>query len=50
MEENGPYIVKGKNTIVNPDGSITENENDVYLCRCGKSSKAPYCDGAHKEL
>jgi hypothetical protein len=48
--ENGPYIVKGKNTIVNTDGSVVENENDVYLCRCGKSANKPYCDGTHKEI
>lgn len=46
--ENGPYLVKGKNTIVNEDGTIVENENDVYLCRCGKSTNKPYCNGAHK--
>jgi hypothetical protein len=49
VKENGPYLVKGKNTIVNTDGSVTENENDVYLCRCGKSANKPYCDGTHKK-
>jgi CDGSH-type Zn-finger protein len=47
--ENGPYVVKGKNTIVDKDGNVTENEQDTYLCRCGASANKPYCDGAHRE-
>lgn len=28
-------------------GQPVEVEGDVYLCRCGESSKAPFCDGSH---
>lgn len=49
VRENGSYLVKGKNTIVLEDGTVVENENDIYLCRCGKSGNKPYCDGAHRD-
>jgi len=27
---------------------VKENE-EVYICQCGKTSKAPLCDGSHKQ-
>ncbi len=32
-----------------PDGSIVIKEGKAFICRCVKSSKQPFCDGAHKE-
>jgi CDGSH-type Zn-finger protein len=29
---------------------INEKEERVSFCRCGKSLKQPYCDGAHKTI
>ena len=23
--------------------------NTIYICRCGQTKTAPYCDGSHKE-
>ena len=48
--DKGPYVVKGNSTIVNKDGSVVENTQDVYLCRCGHSKNKPYCDGAHRNI
>ena len=28
-------------------GDVTQVEGDLYLCRCGDSANAPYCDGTH---
>jgi len=28
-------------------GEALETDGDVYLCRCGKSGNAPFCDGSH---
>lgn len=47
---NGPYVVKGENTIVDKDGKEVVNKQDTYLCRCGKSANKPYCDGAHRKI
>jgi CDGSH-type Zn-finger protein len=50
--ENGPYLVEGPVRILDADG----NEYDisakkrVNLCRCGASTKKPFCDGTHSKL
>jgi len=43
----GPIYVKGSVLIKSADGFEYEKRNRVCLCRCGKSSNKPYCDGAH---
>ncbi|MFC2107622.1 CDGSH iron-sulfur domain-containing protein [Bacteroidota bacterium] len=47
--KDGPAMVQGGCTITNTDGSTTEYENDVFVCRCGNSKNKPYCDGTHKD-
>ena len=32
-----------------PDGTIIEKEGKAFICRCGKSTKQPFCDGGHKD-
>lgn len=60
----GPYLVSGGVPIadqtigVNEAGeSVAWQEGEHYLdkercglCRCGRSSKAPYCDGTHSQI
>ena len=46
---NGPLVVEGRLTIVNPDGTVTE-ATKVFLCRCGHSADKPRCDGTHKKI
>jgi CDGSH-type Zn-finger protein len=45
--EDGPLSVKGGIPVESTDGSIYEIRNRVTLCRCGKSSNKPFCDGSH---
>jgi len=45
----GPIWVKGGVTVESEDGRQYETRNRVTLCRCGKSSNKPFCDGAHVE-
>jgi CDGSH-type Zn-finger protein len=50
--ENGPLVVEGPFKLVDADG----NEYDitgkprVSLCRCGGSTRKPFCDGTHSKL
>ncbi len=56
---NGPYHVEGgvplKERIIKPkehvfvweDGRTFDAGEDYFLCRCGNSQTAPFCDGAH---
>ncbi|WP_375487302.1 CDGSH iron-sulfur domain-containing protein [uncultured Jatrophihabitans sp.] len=45
----GPLLVRGPVRIQTPDGDEYVNARSVRaLCRCGKSSSKPWCDGTHK--
>ena len=45
----GPYVVKGLNNFASQKGPIAIEET-IALCRCGKSSNKPYCDGTHAKI
>jgi len=46
--DNGPYQVKGSIQLVDAEGRVWETKETVWLCRCGHSSRKPFCDGSHK--
>jgi CDGSH-type Zn-finger protein len=48
--ENGPLLVTGPITLVDPDGNQFDisGKESVALCRCGQSQRKPFCDGQHK--
>lgn len=52
VRENGSYRVEGPIRLIDADG----NEYDlagkpaVSLCRCGGSTRKPFCDGTHSKL
>jgi CDGSH-type Zn-finger protein len=46
--DNGPYLVAGSVTLLDPDGNEYEVGKTIALCRCGHSSTKPFCDGAHE--
>ena len=50
VNKGGPYLVKGKVTLIDKDGTETVKEGTIALCRCGGSSNKPYCDGTHKNI
>jgi CDGSH-type Zn-finger protein len=43
----GPIWVRGGIPVVAADGKTYEVRNRVTLCRCGRSSNKPFCDGSH---
>ena len=48
--ENGPIILDSKGPFsVNASGASDEKTGPIALCRCGKSSTKPFCDGTHRD-
>ncbi len=49
---NGPFVVTGgRFRVVDADGGEFPVEKEaVALCRCGASTKKPFCDGAHSKV
>ena len=43
----GPIWVRGGIPVVSADGETYEVRNRIALCRCGRSSNKPFCDGSH---
>ena len=43
----GPIWVRGGIPVESSDGKTYETRNRVTLCRCGRSSIKPFCDGSH---
>ena len=47
---NGPYVVQGSVTLLDAEGNQYEVTDTIALCRCGRSSTKPFCDGTHETL
>lgn len=45
--KDGPLWVRGGIQVNSAKGEPYEVRNRVTLCRCGKSSNKPFCDGSH---
>lgn len=47
--KDGPLKLSGSFELNDLSGRAIKFEGDtVYICRCGKSSNKPFCDGTHK--
>jgi len=49
-QKDGPLLVEGNVEIVSGTGRTTNRVTKTALCRCGQSSKKPYCDGTHRKV
>lgn len=52
IKNNGPIRVEGANFEIRDAAGGVFNLNGrtaVSICRCGASSKQPFCDGAHAQ-
>ena len=54
IRTNGPYVVPTEGLeLVDADGNVIplpEGKEKVSLCRCGASSRKPFCDGQHSKI
>jgi CDGSH iron-sulfur domain-containing protein 3 len=50
--ENGPFLVTGRSfRLVDAEGGKFSVEKEtIAMCRCGASTKKPFCDGAHSKV
>jgi CDGSH-type Zn-finger protein len=50
--ENGPFRVEGPFRVIDADGTEypIPAGKAVSLCRCGGSTKKPFCDGTHSRI
>lgn len=47
VRNNGPYLVTGVK-VVDQNGNEIPTPESFAMCRCGQSSKKPFCDGTHR--
>lgn len=54
VAQNGPYIIEGDIQdvkIVDHEGNPIINPGKLLkLCRCGGSTRKPFCDGTHSRI
>ena len=49
---NGPFVVEGPFRLIDADGNeypVVAGKK-VSLCRCGASTRKPFCDGTHSKM
>lgn len=47
---NGPLFVRGNVKIVDAEGNVLREDTRAALCRSGRSSNKPFCDGTHRAI
>jgi CDGSH-type Zn-finger protein len=47
---NGPLLLEGAFEVKDAAGAVVASGGKVALCRCGQSSRKPFCDGAHRRV
>ncbi len=49
VRANGPFRVEGPIELIDVEGNKWDltDKPAISLCRCGLSSKRPFCDGTH---
>lgn len=47
--DNGPLKITGNFLLKDLKRDVTVSPEEVYLCRCGRSSGKPFCDSSHKK-
>lgn len=47
LMKNGPLIIEGEIKLTKENGNEVLKNKKTAFCRCGASSRKPYCDGSH---
>ncbi len=52
LRQNGPLLVEGDDvTVVDWNGNpYAITRRPIALCRCGGSTRKPFCDGTHSSI
>ena len=50
LMKNGPMVIDGEIKLTQADGSVILKNKKTAFCRCGASSRKPYCDGSHTSV
>ncbi|MEQ1731337.1 MAG: CDGSH iron-sulfur domain-containing protein [Vicinamibacterales bacterium] len=52
LRRNGPCVIEGDEVIVVDWQGVPYpiDRRPIVLCRCGASSRKPFCDGSHKRV
>ncbi len=48
--KNGPFIVTGEVDLKDAGGNTYPASEKMVLCRCGASTRKPFCDGTHGKV
>lgn len=51
-KNNGPFLVEGPFRLIDADGTEYQLEagKKYNLCRCGASTRKPFCDATHSKI
>lgn len=49
VRPDGPLQFSGEITLEDAEGTVLQQGEEAWLCRCGQSQDKPFCDGAHKQ-
>lgn len=49
IKDDGPLLVNGPIILLDAEGQqFPTDDSACYLCRCGLTATAPFCNGNHK--
>lgn len=48
VRTNGPYFVEAQAIVRNETGEVLAEGTRMVLCRCGASTRKPFCDASHR--
>ena len=52
LRQNGPYVFESEDVqVIDWNGAeYAIDRRPIALCRCGASTKKPFCDGTHSKI